>query len=384
MKSSARWWIAWSLVVVAAFLGAVTRYYHRGFGFTALIEFPGSEHFSELPVVQKLPHFHNPTSPGYDGQFYSQLALDPLLRDPEIDHAMDLAPYRARRILCSWIAYAMGLGQPAWILQAYSIENVLVWLIFAWVLTRWMLPTTARGFALWAGTLLSHGMLASVRYALLDAPSTLLIVFGVIAAEKGRPWIASAIVGVAGLARETSLLAASMFARLLSRKPRSWLVVAGLVVVCAVPLAIWLDYLRSIYRSAAFQGAGNVTTPFVGLVYELKMIRNAVSEPTLRPVWLPTIGALAGFLTQAAIAIFSVAKRETRTPWALVAISFAALACFMHPVVWKGWPGAFTRVLLPLSVGANALLARDARAPWIVIVLANLSVVSGVMLFAGD
>jgi hypothetical protein len=198
---------------------------------------------------------------------------------------MDLPPYRARRILCSWIAFAMGLGRPAWILQAYSIENVLAWLIFAWVLTRWMPPTTPRGFALWAGTLLSHGMLASVRYALVDAPSTLILAVGVIAAEEGRPWIASAILGAAGLARETSLLAASMFARLLSRKPRTWILVGGLAVLCAVPLIVWLDYLRSIYRSTAFEGGGNVTTPLMGLVFELKMLRHAVSDPSLRPVW---------------------------------------------------------------------------------------------------
>lgn len=381
MKSSARWWAAAALVVVAGFIVAVSQFYHRGFGFTALIEFPGSVHFSELPVVQNMPHFHNPASPGYDGQFYSQLAIDPLLRDPNIDRAMDLPPYRARRILCSWIAFALGLGRPAWILQAYSIENVLAWLIFAWVLTRWMPPTTARGFALWAGTLLSHGMLGSVRYALVDAPSTLLVALGILAAEKGRPWIASAIVGVAGLARETSLLAASMFARLLSHKPRTWVRVAALVIICAIPLALWLDYLRSIYRSTAFEGGGNVTTPFAGLVFEVKMLRHAVSDPSVRPVWLPTVGAFVAFLTQATIAIVSLVKRETRTPWAWVATSFAALALFMHPVVWEGWPGAFTRVLLPLSVGANVLLARNARTSWVLIVLANLSVVSGVMLF---
>jgi len=374
-------WVAASLVVVAAFLAAVSQYYHRGFGFTALIEFPGSVHFSELPVVQTMPHFHDPASPGYDGQFYSQLSIDPLLRDPEIDHAMDLAPYRARRILCSWIAFGMGLGRPVWILQAYSIENILTWLIFAWVLTRWMPPTSARGFALWAGTLLSHGMLASVRYALVDAPSTLIVALGVIAAEKGRPWIAAALVGIAGLARETSLLAASMFARLLSRRPRTWIVVAGLLVICVIPLALWFDYLRSIYRSTAFEGGGNVTTPLAGIAFEVRMLRGAVSDPALRPVWLPTLGTFVAFLTQAGIAIVSMAKRESRTPWALVATSFAVLALFMHPVVWEGWPGAFTRVLLPLSVGANVLLAKNTRTPWPVIVLSNLGIVSGVMLF---
>ena len=46
------------------------------------------------------------------GQFYVQLALDPLLRDPAIEQALDNFPYRSRRILFSWTAFLLDLGQP--------------------------------------------------------------------------------------------------------------------------------------------------------------------------------------------------------------------------------------------------------------------------------
>ncbi|MFL3657765.1 MAG: hypothetical protein ACJ07L_06885 [Opitutales bacterium] len=49
---------------------------------------------------------------GYDGQFYSQIALSPTLRQDGIEDALDVFNYRARRILFCWTAYAFGLGRP--------------------------------------------------------------------------------------------------------------------------------------------------------------------------------------------------------------------------------------------------------------------------------
>ena len=135
----------------------------------------------------------------------------PLLHDPAIDRALDNPPYRARRILFSWTAYAIGLGRPAWILKAYAIQNVVVWLLLAWLLCRWMPPSTPRAFVLWAGCLLSPGLLSSVRYALPDGPCALLIATRVMALPSACLVIASRRpVGLAGLGRETSLFAATL------------------------------------------------------------------------------------------------------------------------------------------------------------------------------
>jgi hypothetical protein len=70
------------------------------------------------------------------------------------------------------------------------------------------------------------------------------------------------------------------------------------------------------------------------------------------------------------------------SPWTLVAASFLLLGLCTHPVVWQGSPGAYTRVLLPLSIGVNVLLAGQPRASWWTIGFANLSAVAGVMVFA--
>ncbi len=265
-------WIAACALVVAGFLATVARYYHPAYGFTAFLELPAATHDSELPAVRDSPHFDHPGSGGYDGQFYAQLAVEPLLRNPDIDRALDNPPYRAHRILFAWIAWTMGLGRPAWVLQAAALENVLVWLALAWLLWRVIPPTSARAFALWSGCLLAHGLLMSVRYALPDGLSFLLIALAAVATERGRPIIASLVIGAAGLARETSVLAATSLAKFVRRSPRSWLLVLGCLVLCVLPLALWLDYLRSIYRLRVLAGGEHITEPLSGLIWKVKSV----------------------------------------------------------------------------------------------------------------
>src|SRR4029077_10699809 len=155
--------------LVASFLMSARRYSRLGTGFTALIGLPPG-HDYEAPRMAAVPHYEYSGAGVYDGQFYAQRALDPLLRDPLTDRAMDLAPFRARRILFSWTAYVAGLGRPSWILEAYALQNVVAWLILAAMLARWMPPSTPRGLAAWTACLFSHGLLWSVRFALLDGP----------------------------------------------------------------------------------------------------------------------------------------------------------------------------------------------------------------------
>ena len=389
----ARVWVAAYWLVVAAFLGLAARYYHPQFGFTAFIEFPEGGHEYELPVVRETPHFHHPHSRGYDGQFYAQLAIEPLLKDPAIDLAMDNAPYRAHRMLFSWIAWTLGGGKPSSILQAAAIENVLVWLGLAWLLSRVIPPVSARAFVLWSGCLLAHGMLMSVRYALPDALAMLLIALGVFWTERGRPMLAALTIGLAGLARETSVIAGTALVRFLKRTPRSWIVVTVCLVLVVLPIALWLDYLRSIFRLHAFEGGGNISRPFLGLLWKVRSVWTTLARDGFSAMARDDLFALVAFLTQALWLVWRFAenafqrvrsagpaRRNALAPWALVAASFLVLALFTHQVVWDGKPGAYTRVALPLTIGVNVLLFREEQAPWWVIGLANLSVVPGIAL----
>ncbi len=367
------------VALAVLYLVAVARFYTPGVGFTRFIAFPLDGGW-ELPVLNQTPHYQEPTGGGYDGQFYAQIALEPLLRDPRIDRALDLAPYRARRILFSWTAWVLGLGRPFWVLQAYALQNVACWLVLAWHLARRSPQRDARALAVWVGCLFGHGLLISTRLALADGPSTLLIVGAVAAFERDRPWLGSLVLGVSGLGRETNLLAGTALLAPTKHSARQILRIVGCGLLVLLPTLIWLDYLRSIYRSAVFNGTGGfIVTPFVSYwrTWDAavgSLMAHGLSSPVLLGVL-----ALIGLLVQA---IYLVAAPQPKAVWWRVGLPYVFLMLTMHAVVWEGLPGASTRVLLPMSVAFNMLLPTG-RWFWPLAILGNLAIVPGLLAIRG-
>jgi hypothetical protein len=360
-----------ALLACALFLASVARFYHPGLGFSALILIP-QNHENALPALGGAPHYEYGPNQGYDGVYYVQLAMDPLLRDPAIDRALDAPAYRARRILFSWTAWAFGLGRPAWIVQAYALQNVIVWFLLAWTLTRWVPPTSARGFALWGSVMFSHGLLASVRLSLLDGPSMLLLALAMAASERGRTWASAAILGIAGLGRETNLLG---FVALPWRNGwRGYVRLAAAGVLMAVPLLLWQDYLWSIYRgTSASAGIGQITIPLVAYAEKWKETVDAVRVHGMFSAAGTTLLVIVALTTQAA---FLAWTRRWREPWWRLAAAYAVLMFVVHYAVWEGYPGAITRVVLPLTCGFNVLLAGTSRGFWTWWGLGNLHLVA--------
>lgn len=360
------------IVLVMLFVAAVARFYHRGTGFTALIGFPPAGD-SEPPVLRSIPHYQYPAFASYDGQFYAQRALDPLLRDPTVDRGMDLAPFRARRILFSWTAYVLGLGRPAWILEAYALQNVACWLIIAVLITRWLSPLSWRGLSLWVACLFSHGLLWSVRFALLDGPSLMLTMWAVAAAEREHALGSAAVVGVNALGRETNLLVA--VAQPIPRTRAAWVRFAVALLIAVIPSLIWMDYLRSIYRSTTLAGTDSFVFFGSGLAQNWRILLAGLESPrhVLGSIFPACI--LLSIVIQTA---FIFVRREYLVPWWRVACVYAVMLLFLDPVLVAPSTAAITRVMLPLTVGFNILLAREQRAwhfwPWFA--LGNLHLVT--------
>ena len=344
-----------AIALVILFLVSVSRFYHPGTGFTALVGFPAGAD-SEAPALREVPHFTYPPWASYDGQFYAQRALDPLCRDPLVDHAIDLPPFRARRILFSWTAYALGLGRPAWIIEVYALQNVVCWVLLAWLLMRWIPPASGRGLALWTACLFSHGVLWSVRFALLDAPSLVLTICAVWAVEQRRSLLSAAIVGIGGLGRETNLLA--LAAQPVPRDRRAWIRLGAAIALAALPLLLWEDYLRSIYRSTIFAGADALRAPGIALAVRWTQTLTAVRSGGLFSSDGLALALLSSMVVQAVYVLF---HRKYSAPWWRVAVSYVVLMLLLDRVLVDPHTGAITRILLPLTVGFNTLLAAESR-----------------------
>jgi hypothetical protein len=208
-----------------------------------------------------------------------------------------------------------------------------------------------------------------VRLALTDLPMALLLAAACFAAESARPKSAAALLAAAALARETALLGA---AGLLTRP---WIslrhVLLGIFV--AAPLFAWLAYIR--WRiGPADAGWANLSLPVSGLI---EKTATALTDLTLLEdsllAWT-TLGAVVGIAVQAAF--FAARWRQFAESWWRVGAAYAALMLTLGTAVWEGYPGAFTRVLLPLTLAFN-VLAHRTRAALAWLILGNLGIAAG-------
>lgn len=360
------------LAIVAIVLQGVGQFYSPDTGFTSLILFGEQFEDAAVPDLRAVPHAVV-TGEGYDGQFYAQLALDPFLQSQPIVSALDGGAYRGRRILLPWTAHLLGFGQPWFILQAYAPINVACWLGLGFLLLRWLPPGALRPTLAWAACMLSDGLMASMRRALPDGPGMLLLAVGVAAVEQNRRGVTVGVLGLAGLARETTLLAAPILAPAqASARMKTTLVLQGLLVL--TPLLLWLGYLSYVGLPPGGAGYRNFAAPLAGYLDKwFTTLRTLGAEGWDSSARFSLLGLIS--LTTQALVLFW--QREWRTPWWRMGVAYAGLMFVLGPAVWEGDPGAVTRVVLPMTVAFNVLLCRS-RLFWPLWVLGNASALHGV------
>jgi hypothetical protein len=352
---------------VVFFLASVAQFWHPVFRFTSFLTLASSNDDTKIDAFKRQPVYVYGNG-GYDGLYYAQLAYHPTLTSPELARAMDVPAYRARRILVPALAYLLALGRPAWILHVYSILNVLAWLALAALLWRLLPVCSWRSWVAWAGVLFSSGAASSVRLALTDLVALTILAAALACAERSQRGLAAAVVAAAGLARETSLLA---IAAIVQRPWASWRNAARIAIAIA-PLVTWLAYIRWVFGGND-AGWGNFGPPLGGLAE--KIVADTTTVRAHANSWLAwtTMFATAGLIAQAAF--FAVRPRFDDAWWRLGA-AYALMMTALGTPVWEGFPGAATRVLLPMALAFNVVAARN-RARWVWLLAGNLTVLNG-------
>jgi hypothetical protein len=356
----------------------VSQFYLPGQGFSYFIQYGQRLHARYLPEVKAVNHYEMPDSTGYDSQWYSQIAIRPHLRDAELGKAVDSLPYRARRILFLWTAWLFGGGDPARVMNVYALQNVACWFILAPLLFRWFPPVTWGNCGRWAAVLFSFGLIFSVKGALLDGPSLLLIAIGMALVETRHPWLGATVIGAAGLGKDTSILSGAGLPLPDSGRPRTWLAWTAQLVVVVLPLAAWVLCLRLWLGKGDDVGARNFGLPFAGLCEKLEQTASqliAGGYPSIisRYDLCVLVGLLAQFF-------FFAFRQRWHDPWWRIGVSYAALMAFLGDAVCENYPSAAGRVLLPMTLAFNVAVPRGRK--WIVLLLlGNLGVVASADIF---
>ncbi|ATC64714.1 hypothetical protein CMV30_12505 [Nibricoccus aquaticus] len=358
------------VATVAVFFWLVAAFYLPGKGFTVFVSFGENTAERYLPELKGMDVYIEPESGGYDAQHYAQIAMRPQIRDPELAAAVDNISYRARRILFSWTAWVLGGGDPERVLHVFAMQNIVYWLALAALLLRWFPADSWGNYLRWVAVLFSYGVWFSVRGALVDGPSLLLIAAGVALAEQGRTCWSAVVLGVSGLAKETNILAGGVLLDFKDRTPAGWGKLAVRSALVLLPLAVWVSYLWSIFGGAGGAGERNFAVPLAGFLEKwgqtLAQWDSARPSPLNYPSLLWMITVTVQFL-------FIVLRPRWDELWWRVGAAFAVLMVFLGAAVWEGEPGAAGRVLLPMGLAFNVLLPRG-RAWLAVLLLGNLTI----------
>jgi hypothetical protein len=320
-----------------------------------------------LMVGERLPHTaalagapRAPTA-GYDGQFYAELAADPLLLRPETARALDNAAYRATRVALPLSAWALALGHGRLAVVLYQVMCWVLAIAGVYAVARW-LEDEGRSPLRAAPLAVSAGVVASLLRSLPDAAAAGLLVLGVWLGGR-RHRLAVPVLSVAALARETSLAAAVALAAAEARARRPVRALAYVLVPAGL-LAAWLLWVA--HRTAPWAQGSNFGLPLAWVAPKLAAGVNvreafglvAVAASLAAPAALAgrarNLGGLElAFLAYAAMAwLLGYAVYEDSWAYgrALVALPFLAA-----PLAEREGPG-WRRTLLRAVVWAHAAL----------------------------
>jgi hypothetical protein len=363
------------LALVIRLAVEIGRWHDPHTGFSSLIDF--GEQFAprRLPALADQSLYTYARSAGYDGQFYAQLAVAGNPFDPALAVALDGPGYRTRRMLLPALVHLAGLGQPARILEIYALANLLCFLILALLLARWWFPPTdLHNLLRWVGTLLGAGMLVSVTRSLTDGPALLVIAIGARLVERNRRGlgaaVGAAILGAAGLVRETSVLCAAAFAPATEPERRAWRQAILGAVLCVGPTFVWSALLSHHYGAGV--GTRNFDLPFVSFARKLGEVWRTWRDSGFNRYARTELWSVIALGTQVG---FLLLRPRLELLWWRIGAAFAVLGIFLGWAVWESSPSAAPRALLPLTLAFNVLAPRGRRG-LLLLLAGNLTVLS--------
>lgn len=223
---------------------------------------------------------------GYDGQFYYQIARNPL----GAASYMDNAPYRYQHLLYPLLAWLLSFGQAPLVPYALLLINLLSIVGSVEIVARLL---SGRGLSPWFSLALGlyYGLAVGLTFDTTEPFTYLLVSLGVWALEKKQWTLAALWMGLATISRETAVLFPLCLALAFAWQ-RRWRPALTLFGLGILPLALFLGALALIFgRTGLTFTPPFEHIPFAGIFHY---------SPTPHKFWLlvivmllPTLGSLA-------------------------------------------------------------------------------------------
>ncbi|MGH2508203.1 MAG: AZOBR_p60025 family cell surface glycopolymer formation protein [Ktedonobacteraceae bacterium] len=215
-----------------------------------------TKHYSLLDFVHigTIWANHDPAgTAGYDGQFYYQLARNPL----QAYQYMDNASFREQHILYPLVVGALSLGQTALIPAMLLLVNVVSVVLTVELVGRLLVKY---GFSPWFSLAIGlyFGQTAGTLFDTAEPFTYFLVCLGVwLVLEKAQYIPAAIVMGLATLSREIALLFPLGYAGFffLTRK---WQACAQFLLFGVAPILAWLVCLRFLFGQSGL----TFTQPF--------------------------------------------------------------------------------------------------------------------------
>jgi hypothetical protein len=276
---------------------------------------------------------------GYDGQFYSALATDPLMLRGETESFLDSPRYRSLHVAVPLAAWVLGLAQDGLAIRAYQLLCWALAMAAIYLVADWLREHERSPW--WALLLVPNaGVASAVLRSTPDAAVMALMLAALWAYRRGRGALALAAVIAATLTRETALLAGIAIAYSEWQAGRGRRAVRFVALPGAALVATMLWRLATVSSGELLGGTFDV--PFLWVLGKMDQMLAASIRITSIELW----GFLALIAAMAALAAFGRAETRFTTEEALFLL-FMVVAWTLSFAVYVDVYG-YTRALMPL------------------------------------
>lgn len=265
-------------------------------------------------------------SEGYDGQFAYYIAIDPSGAIPHLD----VPAYRYQRILYPLLCRFLALGRRDLIPWIMPLVNILALASGTYFVEKMLKGFGAAPYyAIVYG--LFPGLFLSLRLDLSEPLAYALVCGGILAFERGKERTGAILFGLAGLAKEQSLLFAGGYALAFIAR-RKWHGMKELALFSFLPMAVLQGALWLRFGDLGIGSGGAGATPFSIIPYG-GLLQIGLLNIRALLLWLLILGpgALFPSIALSYLSAVHLVKGER------------------HPLAFSTWLHALIMAFLPFS-----------------------------------